>query len=140
MAAIEVSEVFASAMALMDELNETGSAQTANTAEYARRTPGILNTLLGEYRIRTGNARDFTQLESTSDTITGVDAPFMRAVLPYGLAAHLLTDENPPAASFYQQRYEELLGLFIRRQPAEAEPIEDVYGVCSHPYNGFARW
>ena len=138
--AVIVSDVFSATMSLMDELNEAGAASTANTKEYENRTPGILNTLLGEYRIRTGQTKDYALLTGKDDSIVGIAAPFCRAALPYGLAAHLLTDENPQAASFYLQRYEELRDIFILRQPAESVEIEDVYGVASHPYNDFARW
>ena len=135
-----VSDIFKGAMALMDELNAEGEAQTSNTAEYARRTPAILNTLLGEYRVHTGDTKDYIQLESLNDAVIGMGAPFCRAALPYGLAALLLTDENPQAASFYQQKYEELRDSYIMRQPAQATAITDVYGVYGEPYNGFSRW
>jgi hypothetical protein len=138
--AVQVSDIFKTAMALMDELNANGEAQTSNTAEYERRTPALLNSLLGEYRVYTGDTKDYIQIESLEDIVTGVGAPFCRAALPYGLAALLLTDENPQAASFYQQKYEELLQGYIMRQPSAAEGIIDVYGACSGPYNEFSRW
>ena len=57
--------------------------------------------------------------------------------MPYGLAAHLLIDENPTVAAFFQQRYEELLDK-LGNVPAEFEPIEDVYGGIGHSEGG--RW
>lgn len=138
--AVLASDVFTAAMALMDELNEQGQSQTTNTAEYARRTPAILNTLLGEYRVYVGDVKDYVQLASLDDMIMGIGAPFCRAALPFGLAALLLTDENPTAASFYQQKYEELLQGYIPRQPASIGSIEDVYGIGSFPYNDYSRW
>jgi len=138
--AVQVSDVFKGAMALMDELNANGEAQTSNTAEYERRTPAILNTLLGEYRVYTGDTKDYVQLASLDDMIIGLGAPFCRSALPFGLAALLLTDENPEAASFYQQKYEELLKGYISRQPAAFGAIEDVYGGFGFAHNGYSRW
>ena len=43
-----VKEVFNAAMALMDELDGTGKAQTRDTKEYEKRTPGIMETLMAE--------------------------------------------------------------------------------------------
>jgi len=58
--------------------------------------------------------------------------------MPYGLAANLLVDENPSAASFYQQRYEELRAMFIARLPASVEDIELLYGGVGG--GSFSRW
>ena len=58
--------------------------------------------------------------------------------MPYGLAANLLVDENPSAASFYQQRYEELRAMFIARLPAGVEDIELLYGGVGG--GSFSRW
>lgn len=63
--------------------------------------------------------------------------------MPYGLAAHLLLDENPTAASFFNQRYEELKASLRAGLPTMSEDIEDVYGSgCGgiEPYNEFGMW
>ena len=54
------------------------------------------------------------------------------------LAAHLLIDENPTSASFFQQRYDELKAKLRLGFPAEFEPIEDIYGGLG--CGDFARW
>ena len=54
------------------------------------------------------------------------------------MAAKLLVDENPSAASFYQQRYEELRAMFIARLPASVEDIELLYGGVGG--GSFSRW
>lgn len=59
-------------------------------------------------------------------------------MLPYGLAAHLLLDENTNAAGFFQQRYEELKSQLARGLPRESEDIEDRYGGIE--YGEFSRW
>ena len=58
--------------------------------------------------------------------------------MPYGLAAHLLIDENPDMASFFNQRYQELLNQFRYSIPVESEDIQDLYGGIEYGY--FARW
>ena len=59
-------------------------------------------------------------------------------MLPYGLAAHLLLDENPDVAAFFNQRYAELLSEYRRGIPAASEDIQDLYGGIE--YGQFARW
>jgi hypothetical protein len=58
--------------------------------------------------------------------------------MPYGLAAHLLLQEDPAAANFCQQRYDELKSRLHIGLPASSEEIEDVYG--GWPYNDFGSW
>jgi hypothetical protein len=70
-----------------------------------------------------------------TDTI-GLDDYLAQTVLPYGLAATLLLDENPNVASFFQQRYEEL--KTASKIPNEFAPIENVYG--GQCYNEYSRW
>ena len=123
-----VSDVFDTAMALMDELSSTGAAQTTDTEEYKLRTPAIVNIMAAEYRVLAGAKGVFVPLAAIDDYINGIDGAYAVGVMPYGLAANLLVDENPTAAGFYQQRYEELRSAFIRRIPVDIEPIEDVYG------------
>lgn len=62
--------------------------------------------------------------------------------MPYGLAAHLLMQEDPSSANFFQQRYEELLNMLRRGLPSESEDIVDLYGECGgiSPYNEFGMW
>ena len=62
--------------------------------------------------------------------------------MPYGLAAHLLMQEDPSSANFFQQRYDELLTMLARGMPAESEDIEDIYGTFGgiSPYNEFGMW
>lgn len=138
--------VFEQAMALMDELNEsTGSADTADTKEYKNRALPILNVLQAEcfpasdtYRATTPGKRPICpELRALGDVIR-LDDGICRGVLPYGMASHLLVDENPNAASFFQQRYEEMLSAFRVGLPATAEPIADLYGGIG--LGEFGRW
>lgn len=139
-------DVFNIAMSLMDELNEsTGSPDSADTKEYKNRTLSILNVLRGElfpysdtYAQTVPGKRPICPLIVDFVTPIGLDDAICQTVMPYGLSAHLLLDENPGAAAYFAQRYEELIAVLGRGIPSEFEPIEDVYGGFGS-YSG-GRW
>ena len=145
-------DVFKIAITLMDELNDAGKYNYDDTKEYRNRTVSILNVLqleLYRYSDTYRKNRDWEKgrraipdaIEDIDDVID-LDDYICKAVMPYGLAAHLLLDENPTTASFFQQRYDELKLSLLSGIPAESEDIEDVYGPVGglHPYNEFSRW
>ena len=145
-------DVFEAAITLMDELNDEGKYKHEDTEEYRKRTRSILNILIGELYIYSDTYKKNQDWEKgrrpvaamLEDLYTEIDLDdyICRTVMPYGLAAHLLLDENPTTAGFFQQRYDELkLGL-MRGMPAESEDIEDVYGLRGgiNPYNEFSIW
>ncbi len=140
-------EVFEYAMTLMDELNESnGKADTSDTKEYKNRTLAILNILRGElypysdtYKTGEPGTRPIAEKISDFTSAIGLDDYICQSVLPYGLAAHLLMQEDPTSANFFQQRYDELKALLARGMPAESEDISDVYGGL-RPYNEFGMW
>ncbi len=133
-----VEDVFNAAMGIMDELDMDGEARTADTEEYALRTPAIVNMLVSELKILTGERGDWLPIESLEDLVPVGDTSYALGALPYGLAANLLVDENPSAASFYQQRYEELRAYYLARMQALTGDIVNVYGGIE--YGEFARW
>lgn len=138
--------VFEKAMHLMDEADElTGQADTAETKEYKNRTLPILNVLRIEcfpasdsYQAHEPGKRPVCPEIPDFESEICLDDGICQGVLPYGLAAHLLLDENPALASYFQQRYEELLSAAKRGIPAESEDIADLYGGIE--YGRFARW
>lgn len=140
--------VFDIAMGLMDEVNESnGATDTSDTREYKVRTLLILNALRGElfpysdtYQVEEPGTRPILAVIQAFTDIIGMDDYICQTVLPFGLAAQLLFDENPTAASFLQQRYEELRDKLAQGLPQGSADIEDLYGVVSHPHNHFARW
>lgn len=148
--ATTAQEVFAAAMGLMDEVNEsTGETDTADTREYKNRTLLILNVLRGElypfsdnYEEDEEGVRPIARIIDGFDDPIGLDDYICQSVMPYGLAAHLLLDENPSAASFFQQRYDELKAQLARGLPKTSEDIVDVYSDASGglTYCQFARW
>lgn len=139
--------VFEIAMGLMDEVNEsTGAADTSDTREYRVRTLYILNALRGElfpysdtFEITEPGKRPICPVIMDFEGVIHLDDYICQSVMPYGLAAQLLLDENPSAAAFLQQRYEELRDKLARGLPQMAESIVDVYGVIT-PYNDDGRW
>ena len=133
-----VSDVFDAAMGIMDELGQTGQAQTSDTQEYEYRTPAIINMLVGELHMLLGNRDNWLPVTSLDDMVPTADTNYALSALPYGLAANLLIDENPTAAGFYQQRYEELRAYYLARQQADVGDITDLYGGI--PYGEFSRW
>lgn len=126
-------QIFDLAMGLSDNIGSTGLSDISDNTEYKNRTLPILNVLrlelypLSDTRTEpVSGARSVSvQLTSLSDIID-LDDFLAQTVTPYGLAAHLLIDENPAMAGFFQQRYEELKQKFSTA-PAEFEPINNVY-------------
>lgn len=139
--------VFEIAMGLMDEVNEsTGAADTSDTREYKVRTLYILNALRGElfpysdtFAVTEPGKRPICPVILDYESVIYLDDYIAQSVMPYGLAAQLLLDENPSAAAFLQQRYEELRDKLARGLPAVSESVVDVYGIIT-PYNDFGRW
>lgn len=139
--------VFDITMGLIDEVNEnSGETDTADTREYKMRTLLILNALRGElypysdtYEVETPGERPIVAVISDFEAPIDLDDYICQTVLPYGLAAQLLLDENPSAASFFQQRYEELRNNLSKGFPQDGEAITDVYGV-GFEHNEFSRW
>lgn len=140
--------VFDIAMGLMDEVNESsGATDTSDTREYKVRTLLILNALRGElypysdtYVHLEPKRRPIVTAIQSFDDIIEMDDYICQSVLPYGLAAQLLLDENPSTASFLMQRYEELRDNLKGGFPTESETITNVYGGSYFPHNEFGRW
>lgn len=138
-------QVFELAMHLMDEVNESsGKADTADTKEYKNRTLAILNILrvecypASDTYIAEAGKRPVCAMITGFETPIGLDDGICQGVLPYGLAAHLFLDENPEAAGYFQQRYEELLVAAGRSIPAGSQDIENPYGGIE--FWQFSRW
>lgn len=126
-----VQAIFDKAMYLIDAQNEsTGSTNTSDTQEYKIRTIGILNTLLDTvysasdtYEIGEDNARPYLDdITSFTDELD-LDARILRNVLPNGLAAKLISEENPTLANYFEQTFQEQLALARSQRPAVFESI-----------------
>ncbi|MBR4870173.1 MAG: hypothetical protein IKU12_05285 [Oscillospiraceae bacterium] len=131
-----VQSVFDIAIHLMDAQNAaTGGTDTADTREYALRTPALINSLLDRvYRFSDtfaaaegGRRAVCPKVREMSDTLA-LDEGLCTAVLPYGLAALLLSEENPSLANFFYGTFVTELREFGAALAAEFEQVEDIYG------------
>lgn len=128
--------IFEHAIALMDSGDEvTGQMDTGSTRAYRNRTMNLLN-LLGQECAGYSAKGAWTALTGLEEELP-LDDGLCQGVMPYGLAAHLLLEEDPAAANFFQQRYEELLERWRRRQ-VELEDLETPYGGVELGEDG--RW
>ena len=145
---LSVQGVFDKAMYLIDAQNEsTGSTDNSDTTEYKVRTLGILNNLIDDvypasdtFAISEDGKRPaLDDLTSFSGEIR-MDPYIVRSVLPCGLAAKLLSEENPTLADFFWQLYEQRLAKAREGVPASFESIEDGLPYGGIEYGEFARW
>lgn len=136
-------EIYDAALVLMDANND------ADTSEYESKALSIINTLSGELYPYSDTFDDSVSGRPICPVLTdlgndvALDEYCCGTVLPYGLAAHLLLDENPTTASFLNQRYTELLAGLKRgegRPVHGSQDIEDVYGHDHYYYNRFTVW
>lgn len=138
-----VQKVFDMAIHLMDEQSETsGATLTTDTQEYKYRTLSILNTVLpalypySDTYDNSGPGRptcppltvgsspsepDFTQAIPLDDTLS-------MGVLPYALAAHLLSGENEELSAWFLNRYMQAFSDLRSKIPGTFEPIPMPYG------------
>ena len=129
-----VRNVFDLAVKLMNENDDrTGETVTVDTKEYEVRTLGLINTLRNElypysdtYILRTDGKRTVCPVLESFDQIIDLDDVVAQTILPYGLAAHLLLDDNPTMASFFNDRYQELIYRIGTSRPAMWEDIVTV--------------
>ena len=133
-------EIYEAALVLIDANND------ADTTEYESKAMSILNVLRGEVY---PYSRDYDEdtpvpplITDMDNSIVGIDDYLCQSVMPYGLGAHLLLDENPTTASYLNQRYQELL---MERKRGVGNPvhgsedIEDLYD-DGNWFNRFTRW
>lgn len=130
-------KVFKRAIALMDSGDEaSGELDSQVTEAYRKRGLEILN-LLGEEISGALPQREenWKELESYDQEVA-LEPGVSGGAMPYGLAAHLLLEEDPAAASFFQQRYEEALAR--RKRKAELEVLSVPSGGIEMGEDG--RW
>lgn len=143
--ATTAQEVFDAAMGLMGEVEtSTGDTDTADTAQYKAKTLFILNVLLGEvypysdtYKASGGKRPACAAVTDFAGAVP-VDDVIARTILPYGLASELLLEEDPALASYFRQRFDELIVRLGSGVPGVFEQIGDVYGIAE--LGEFGRW
>lgn len=138
-----VQQVFDQAIHLMDEQNENnGATSTADTREYKSRTISILNTAIPRLYPYSSNydrdapgrpkaellicsnydSPDFSQVIMLDDALSV-------GLLPFYLAAHLLSGENESLAAWFMNQYREAFGDLKKMVPASFEAISTPYGL-----------
>lgn len=147
---ITVQDVFDIAIRLMDAQNEsTGATDTADTREYRVRTPALLNSILDRaypasdtYPGVEGGVRPVCPKTASMEDEIGLDGRICTGVLPYGLAALLLTEENPVLSNFFWQTFLEQLEEARRGLSGGIGGVEDCYDFMgdSLTYGRFSRW
>jgi hypothetical protein len=139
------SYIFDQAIKLMDEQSDSGQAVWSDTVEYQNRAIAILNTLIGEcfpfsdtYAVTTPGQRPIAQTVNSLNSVVYLDDSMAKTVLPYGLAAELIKNDDPTLGNYFMQRYQELLARHAKTVPAAWDTVEDFYGGLCH--TDFARW
>lgn len=139
---VTVQQVFDIAIHLMDEQNESnGATSTVDTQEYKYRTISILNSVIpalypfsGTFQMSSEGRPNPQQLYAEDHRNPDFEQPvplddtLSLAVLPYYLAAQLLSAENEALASWFMNRYRETFNDLRNRVPAEFERITTSYG------------
>ena len=137
-----VQQVFDMAIHLMDEQNEsTGATETVDTQEYKYRTISILNSVIpalypysGNYNNTASGRPSVRKLSADNykepdfDQSIPLDDTLSMSVLPYYLAAQLLSAENEALSSWFMNRYREFFMDLRDMIPASFEAISTPYG------------
>lgn len=143
-----VQAVFDKAMYLMDAQSESsGYTLITDTREYQVRTIGIVNTLLDLVYPASdtfqpagdGSRPALPDVVSFEDTLD-LDPRILRDILPHGLAAKLLSEENPQLANYFQQCFEQSLADARNRRPARFAAVEEALPYGGIEYGRFGAW
>lgn len=139
---VTVQQVFDIAIHLMDEQNESnGGTMTVDTDEYRYRTISILNSIIpglypysGNFKLGSAGRPGPRQLDMENyenpdmEQIIPLDDTLALAVLPYKLAAQLLSAENMEMAAWMRNQGDTVLMDIRNKVPASFEPIAMPYG------------
>ena len=125
-------DIFKITMAMIDEMNTTGELDPTTTAEYRGKAPSILSMLQAEIigienRYRAKNEQIQPVPIDSLDQPLQIDTIKATTLLTNGLAANLMVVEDKALANFFEQRYEEMKGLFLKPTPKSPEKRRDVY-------------
>lgn len=113
-------DVFKIAMDLMDEESQDGTFD-GYPVEYKKKAWSIMTMLQAELL-----PPSIPPIAITNENnVLQIDDRTSLTVIPYGIAAHLLLNEDQNKAAFFNARYDELK----RKRPAMITPIKDVYGI-----------
>lgn len=125
-------EIFTMTMAMIDEMLSSGQLDQETTQEYRAKTPSILTMLQAELvgiENRYRKKEDYIYpvvIEDLEQTFQ-VDDIKAQTLLTNGLAAQLMLHEDKALANYFEQRYQEMKGMFLKPTPRSPEKREDVY-------------
>lgn len=129
---MKAEDIFNITMAMIDEMLSSGQLDATATAEYKAKAPFILtmlqNELIGiENRYRPKDEYVYPVAIESLEQNTQLDAIKSATLLTNGLAAQLMLSEDKTLANYFEQRYQEMKGLFLKPTPKKPEKREDVY-------------
>ena len=129
---MKAEAIFIMTMAMIDEMTESGQLDETTTAEYRAKAPSILtmlqNEIVGiENRYRNQKEMIYPVPIRSLEQSVQIDDIKANTLLTNGLAANLMLHEDKALASYFEQRYEELKGLYLKPTPKSPEKKEDKY-------------
>lgn len=129
---MKAETIFIMTMAMIDEMTDNGQLDETTTAEYRSKAPSILtmlqNEIIGiENRYKSKNTMVYPVPIKSLEQSVQIDDIKANTLLTNGLAANLMLHEDKALASYFEQRYEELKGMFLKPDPKKPEKREDKY-------------
>lgn len=124
--------IFKLTMSMIDEMLTSGELDEAAVGEYRAKAPTLLTMLQSELigienRYRKREEYIHPVIIETLDQAFQVDDIKAVDLLSNGLAAHLMLHEDKTLANIFEQRYEEMKGMFLKPTPRTPETREDIY-------------
>lgn len=119
-------------MSLMDERKNDGNVDVNSTKDYLARTPGILTILQTEIvmELKRVGAK-INSLDEVKKMTTDIDLEddICFGIIPYGLAARLLAQEDTTLSNYFSSLYDISFARYLSqyRQLAKQEDREDAY-------------
>lgn len=120
-------------MSLMDERKNDGNVDVNSTKDYLARSPGILTILQTEIIMelkKVGAKVNSLDEIKTMSTDIDLEDDICFGIIPYGLAARLLAQEDTTLSNYFSSLYDTAFLRYLNqfRQLAKQEDREDMYG------------
>ena len=134
---MKAEDIFTITMAMIDEMMETGELDPEAVSEYRAKAPSILTMLQTELigienRYRQKEEYVYPVLIEDLSQPLQIDDVKAQTLLTNGLAAQLMLHEDKKLASYFEQRYQEMKGMFLKPTPRKPITREDMYDASLH--------